>query len=222
MLSHSRSRKGVRLSELRRSTSRYLSISGCGENMSAYRSRIPLLIAALCCCLAIVELMFTPATQAIYTGEPFIYWSYVNRLARLPLALLGLVLLSVWIFTRRVWSIIAIWKPVAVLLFVCACSIGTLLTPLVSAPQTATHMQSVRTGGAHYHLYFEYAGLGAPNCQHVVVRCNALGLRCTYLEHFEIAPVCLAERASIKLSGTDQQLRVIINGEIVAVFEEPS
>lgn len=190
--------------------------------MTRFVSHSLTVLSLLLCAATIAELAFSPTPEAIRAGTRFVYGSQVGLMARLPFAIVGMIGISVWLFTHRVWRPLTLLKWPAILLLTVTCLIFTIGMPLRSLARSAHHIQSLSIQQTHYRLYFQYNGLFSQQCQHVVVRCEAIGTQCHFIEEWDITPICLGSHAPIELRAADHQIHVIINGNIAAVFEEPS
>lgn len=176
-------------------------------------------IAAAWLLLSLVDFALAISPQRIYAGEPFVYWSAINRLSRPPLALVALALVSIWLFLRGFVRWLYAIPSAAVLLFCVACVVFALMTPLRSITQIAYHVQHLVEGDVRYHLYYQYEGIGeALPCEYVLVRCDYFGVQCVYVNRWDVAPICLAERANIALSMQAGQLVVTLNGDTIASY----
>lgn len=165
--------------------------------------------------LTLADMLLRPTAATIASGEPFIYWAYVDVVRRPPLLLLALVLLGAWIGLRRLWRPAAFFTPLAVTLLVIASVLFGLVAPLTVVSQPAIHVRSALVENNVYHLYYETSGLLDLSCRHVVVRCGRVGVHCEYVDGWVLSPVCLGSYANIQLLPAGNTLSIRIGGEIV-------
>lgn len=184
---------------------------------------LSVLFSVLLLVVAIVDLTQQPSPQAIYAGEPFLYWAYVNIGMRAPWVLAYVVMVAVWFFTRAVWRVTASIRILAMILVGLACCMLTLVAPLRSLPTFAYHLQTLTVATADsntiYHLFYQTYGMLETGCDYVVVTCDPTGWQCQYRDHIPYADVCLGQYANIHLQQQGNRVIVIHNGEYVIEFD---
>lgn len=166
--------------------------------------------------LAVGDAMIYVTPAQVAAGEPFVYWTYVNQHWRPPLALVLLLILALWGFLRPLFGPLRALRPIGALLLVLTCCGFSIIAPLRQLDSTAVHIQSQLNGGHVVHLFYQNYGILEVSCDHVVVRCDTLGLVCEFVTAWAYSPVCMGTQAPIQLKASG----VMIDGELVLIWSE--
>lgn len=166
--------------------------------------------------ITLFDLTQHPAPQAIYNGQPVVYWLYVNVFDRLPWALVGMAVLGALVFLRRVvprGDIVTVWL---MLVWSMGVLVFTLVAPIITLVNgsNAIHLMQQTADGRTVALYLQPSQ--SVGCGLVLMQCGADQLVCSYRAHV-MQPVCLGRYSPVQLQAADGEIRVIENGEIVLV-----
>lgn len=174
------------------------------------------LFAIFCLILAIVDVFIWQSNvEAIYAGDAFVYWSHVGVFARLPLAIVMVVLVGIWLFTRQMSPVLNAIRWWAILMMSAACGLFSLIAPLNNINRSARHFETLRHNASVYHLYYQYSGIGDTTCDTVLVRCGSSGFICEHRYHGILTPVCFGEFTPVQLTLNDNAVQLIVNNTII-------
>jgi len=166
--------------------------------------------------LAVVDFVSYATPAQVAAGDPFIYWAYVNQHWRPPLALALLVILALWGFLRPVFRLLRALNLVGALLLTLSCCGFSLIAPLRQLDSSAIHIQSRLNDDQMVRLFYQNYGMLEVSCDHVLVRCDTIGLVCEAVEAWTYSPVCMGAQAPIELGDSG----VMIDGELMLVWSD--
>jgi hypothetical protein len=156
----------------------------------------------------------------IQSGESFLYWLYVERTTRAPLALGFVILIGIWILIRGMYTPLRSIHPLAVIFASSACCIFSVLMPLTSVTAGGHHLQTVTTPQSTWHLYYQLQGIGVSECSYVAVRCDRTGWLCQAVDRWQFGSICPGASAPIALSSTDGHVYISVNSEQIQLDSE--
>lgn len=173
-------------------------------------------VALLALGLAALDLNAWISPDRIRGGESFLYWSNVDLVRRLPLALLVPAAGGAYLFLRRSLRPVQHIPLLAFLIMLLALFMVSFVTPALRIGRPAVHIQTAAVDGQLWHLYYQTAPLPDQACDYVLVRCEMGGLQCTWQGQWRNSPICLGEQANIRLLSRDPSVvRLVVDGEQV-------
>lgn len=172
------------------------------------------LAAILCLLAAVLEFGLLRYDMAwAQSGEVFLYWLYVDRTERAGLALILVVGAGAWLLLRGLIRPLALLRPIALIMLSGACCLFSIAMPLFSVSAGAHHVKTVVSGEHQWHLYYQLQGIAIRECQHVLVRCDASGWLCRYVDRWQVGSICTGAFVPIQMRALGAGIEVRLDGQ---------